>query len=346
VSERLPGIDGDAGAAAGGTDGPADAAAAEASALAARVDAARAQVERVVIGQRDVVDQVLMALLAGGHVLIEGVPGLGKTLLVRALARCAGVGHARIQFTPDLMPSDVTGHAMFDLASGRFEVRRGPAFTNLLLADEINRAPAKTQAALLEVMQEQQITIEGQSFPTGSPFMVLATQNPIEQDGTYPLPEAELDRFLFKVQMGFPEHADEVRMVADVTAGSLADRLDVGRVEPVLDAAAVLGLQACTARVMVDGRVVDYAVRIAAATRGGDAFDRGAGPRGSIALVRAARAAALLDGRAYATPDDVHRVALPVLRHRVRLAADLEIEGTPVDAALARVLDRVAAPRA
>ena len=306
----------------------------------------RTEIERALVGQQVVVEQVLIALLAAGHVLIEGVPGLGKTLLVRALSRAFGGQCGRIQFTPDLMPSDVTGHAIYDAQTRRFDVRKGPVFTNLLLADEINRAPAKTQAALLEVMQERRVTIEGTAFSTDRPFMVLATQNPIDQDGTYPLPEAELDRFLFKILIDYPTREDEARMVRLVPEGRLADQLDVDMITPVLDPVDMISLQDAVARITVDDSVLDYAVRLTRATREAAGFERGAGPRASIALVRAARACALLSGRDFVVPEDVKQIALPVLRHRVRIAADLEIEGAHADTVLGRLLNDVEAPRA
>jgi MoxR-like ATPase len=309
------------------------------------VDSMRQQIGRVFLGQDSVVEQVMVALLAAGHVLIEGVPGLGKTLLVKALARCFNGQFARIQFTPDLMPSDVTGHALYDMKTEQFKIRRGPVFTNLLLADEINRAPAKTQAALLEVMQEKQITIEGKGFPAMAPFMVLATQNPIEQEGTYPLPEAELDRFMLKIRIDYPGHDDEVRLVSQVTTGQMEDRLNVESIEPVLDAEQVQRLQERTSNIAADTSVVDYAVRLARQTRQWQAFTYGAGPRASIALVRAARAQALMAHRDYVLPDDIKRVALPVLRHRIRLNAEMELEGVSPDQALEHMIAEVEAPR-
>jgi MoxR-like ATPase len=304
-----------------------------------------AEINKVVIGQEQVVEQVLACMLSAGHVLIEGVPGLGKTLLVRAIAQCVGVDSARIQFTPDLMPSDITGHAMFDMQKQAFEVRRGPVFTNLLLADEINRAPAKTQAALLEVMAERQVTIEGRGHRVGDPFMVLATQNPIEQDGTYPLPEAELDRFMMKVLIGYPSPSAEVDLVRYRTFHRLGDSLRVDELSPVLSAAEVLALRDVCARVEVDDGVLDYAVRISRATREYVGIYLGAGPRSSIDLVRVARAHALLSGRGFATPDDVKATAIPVLRHRIQLTPDLEIEGASPDGVLAELLDTIDAPR-
>ncbi|WP_370451328.1 AAA family ATPase [Lysobacter sp. N42] len=296
------------------------------------------------IGQAQTLEQILVALLAGGHVLIEGVPGLGKTLLVRALAQALDCGFARVQFTPDLMPSDISGHAVWDPKTETFSIRRGPVFTNLLLADEINRAPAKTQAALLEAMAERQVTIEGQSFELPPPFMALATQNPLEHEGTYPLPEAQLDRFLLKVLIGYPGLADERRMVADVSRGA-ASTFDLSRVPRVMGPEELVAMQAATAQLHVDDAVIDYAVRIAAATRDWAGIALGAGPRGSIALVRCARAQAVLAGRDFVTPDDVREIALPALRHRILLAPELQLEGQSTDTVLRALLARVDAPQ-
>jgi MoxR-like ATPase len=304
-----------------------------------------AEVGKAVIGQQDVVRQVVLCLLASGHVLLEGVPGLGKTLLVRALAACLDARHARIQFTPDLMPSDITGHALFNMKTERFEVRKGPVFTNLLLADEINRAPAKTQAALLEVMQEQQVTIEGECYRVPRPFMVLATQNPIEQDGTYPLPEAELDRFMMKVLVDYPEARDELLMSDLVTTGRLADSLNVDALQAVMAADDLAGLQQTTAGITMDRAAMDYAVRLARETRATPGIRKGASPRASIAMIRIARASALVSGRDFVVPDDVKAAAGPVLRHRIQLSPELEIEGATPDSVLAELVQRVDAPR-
>ncbi len=314
-------------------------------ALTARIAAIRDQVAGAFIGQETVLDQVLIALLAGGHVLLEGVPGLGKTLLVRALAKTLGCSFARVQFTPDLMPSDISGHAVYDSRTESFSIRRGPLFTHLLLADEINRAPAKTQSALLEAMQEQQVTIEGSSFPLPPPFMALATQNPIEQEGTYPLPEAQLDRFLLKVLIGYPALADEKRMVAEIGRGSTASAFELDRLQQVATAEDIVGMQAGTAQVLLDDAVIDYAVRIVAATRKWPGIAMGAGPRGSLALARSARAQAVLSGRDFVTPDDVREVAKPALRHRIALAPELQIEGQDPDTVLHALLAKVEAPR-
>jgi MoxR-like ATPase len=305
----------------------------------------RSQIGNAVIGQIDAVDQILAALFAGGHVLIEGVPGLGKTLLVRALAQTFGGKFARIQFTPDLMPADVTGHTLYDQNSGQFTTRRGPVFTNLLLADEINRAPAKTQAALLEVMQEGQVTIEGMPHHLTPPFMVLATQNPIEQEGTYALPEAQLDRFLMKVRIDYPDQENEVRMVAKITSKQIGEKLNVSEVTNIVQPDSILALQRVAAAIRVTDAVLHYAVRLVRATRTWNGLSAGAGPRGGIALVRSARSVALMQGRTFVTPDDIKGVALASLRHRIALTPELEIEGHSTDDVLTRLLREVEAPR-
>lgn len=305
----------------------------------------REAVRRAVIGQDDVIKSVVAALLSGGHVLLEGVPGLGKTLLVRALATAMRIDFSRVQFTPDLMPSDVSGHAIYDPKSEQFRIRKGPVFTNLLLADEINRAPAKTQAALLEVMQETQVTIEGHSYKLSPPFMTIATQNSIDHEGTYPLPEAQLDRFLFKVLIHYPDEKTEVDIVGNVIRGKIGDALDTGQVQTVASGEDLLNAQQLAANLHVEDRVIDYAVRIARSTRDWPGIAIGAGPRAPIAMTRAARALALLDGRDYVLPDDIKTSALPALRHRISLSPEMEIEAYRADDILGDILDKVEAPR-
>ena len=324
---------------------PAEQTSAEIRQVAALTRQMRAEIAKAVVAQDHSVEQILVALLAAGHVLLEGVPGTGKTLMVLALARTFGGRFTRVQFTPDLMPTDVTGHTLYDAKSGQFQVRKGPAFTNLLLADEINRAPAKTQAALLEVMQEQQISIEGRTFPVVPPFMTLATQNPIEQEGTYPLPEAQLDRFLLKVVVTYPEEADELSLVERVTSGQIGDRLDVTSVRQIATPEQVLEIQRLVAQILVDSRVLGYAVAIVRATRSWQGLRVGAGPRGAVSLVRASRASAALAGRDFVTPEDVRKMAVPVLAHRVIVAPEMEIEGYAPEQAIIDILERVEAPR-
>ena len=305
----------------------------------------KSEISNAMIGQTEVVEQILIALIAGGHVLIEGVPGLGKTLLVQALAKTFRGDFSRIQFTPDLMPSDVTGHVLYDMKSESFKVRKGPVFTNLLLADEINRAPAKTQAALLEVMQEQQVTLEGRSMPVSKPYMVLATQNPIEQEGTYPLPEAQLDRFLFKVLINYPDDKEELQLVQHITDKKLGDKLDVSKVNACVNPESISKLQQHAAALEIDEKVVQYAINIVRATRKWPGISLGSGPRGGIALIRAARAYAVINGCDFITPDDVKKITLPAMRHRIVLSPEMELEGVHVDRVLENILDKVEAPR-
>ena len=303
------------------------------------------QVNKALIGQENVVRHVVLALLSNGHVLLEGVPGLGKTLLVRALSKTFAGDFKRIQFTPDLMPSDITGHVVYDMATKSFQMNKGAIFTNLLLADEINRAPAKSQAALLEVMQEKQVTTEGKSRKVPLPFMVLATQNPLEQEGTYPLPEAELDRFLIKVVIDFPSVDDEVALTKLITQGQVNDNNSIDSIEKVLSSDELLDYQQRVANVQIDDQVIDYAVRIVRATREHPSIYRGAGSRASIGLVRIAKANAFLNGRDFVLPDDVKSMSIPILQHRIALTPDVEIEGMTATEVLNLMLNDIEAPR-
>ncbi|AKS41570.1 AAA family ATPase [Wenzhouxiangella marina] len=312
---------------------------------AERLGELSAALNRVVLGQSAVIEQVLAAFLAGGHVLIEGVPGLAKTLLAQCLATTLGGEFSRIQFTPDLMPADITGHAMYDMKSEKFRLRRGPIFCNILLADEINRAPAKTQAALLEVMQEQRVTIEGKALSVPEPFMVLATQNPIEHEGTYLLPEAQLDRFVMKVLIDYPD-AEAERRIAMNLAGIRDDLRSLAQtLEAMLDPAAALALRAQARKIRIDEEIADYAVAIARATRQWPGIEIGAGPRASIALLRVAQASALMAGRDFVVPDDVKRFATACLRHRITLSAEFQMEGQSPDEVLERLIEDQQAPR-
>jgi MoxR-like ATPase len=300
---------------------------------------------KVVLGQETAILEVLVCLLARGHILLEGVPGTAKTLLVRTLALALDVRFVRIQFTPDLMPADITGITLLTGAQ-QFSFRPGPVFADLVLADEINRAPAKTQAALLEAMQERTVTVDGASHPLSPTFTVFATQNPIEFEGTYPLPEAELDRFMAKVQIGYPAADVEQSILTRYVEGFEADRTDTYGVRPVIDANGLEQLRQAVDAVRVEPSITAYVTAIVRATREAASLTLGASPRAGVALFKAARAAALLDGRDYVIPDDVKRLAPSILRHRVTVAPELELEGVTADQALKAILDRTEAPTA
>jgi MoxR-like ATPase len=312
--------------------------------LTAAVDAIRAEVGKVIVGQHQTVDLLLTALLADGHVLIEGVPGVAKTLTAKLLAKTMSVGFSRIQFTPDLMPSDVLGTSIFMPKTGDFSFRQGPIFSNLVLIDEINRAPAKTQAALFEVMEERQVTNDGITYRLDEPFMVLATQNPIEQEGTYRLPEAQLDRFLFKIVVGYPAPAEEV----DILRGhhqrrNLSDAVDA--VQSVLDAGQLSTLRAQVHQVHVEDHLFDYIAQIVQATRANKSLYLGASPRASVALLNSTKALATLRGRDFITPEDVQELAVPVLRHRVLLTPEREMEGGTADDVVTQLVQKIEVPR-
>jgi MoxR-like ATPase len=300
------------------------------------------EVERAVIGKRAQTELVLSGLLADGHVLIEDYPGLAKTLMARSFARVCSMRFSRIQFTPDLMPSDVTGSAIYDQRDAVFRFQAGPVFANLLLADEINRAPPKTQAALLEAMQEQQVTVDGHTHVLERPFVVLATQNPIEYEGTYPLPEAQLDRFLLRMSVGYPSREDEWQMLAS-RAERRRDEVDL---EPVVDRATLLAMQAACEEVHVSEPVGLYMVDVVAATREAQSIQVGASPRGSLALMKLSRCRAALDGRDYVTPDDVKSVAVPALAHRLTLRPELWVQRVSAEDVVRERLSTVPTPAA
>ncbi len=302
------------------------------------------QLGRVILGQEAVLREAVLALMARGHVLFEGAPGTAKTLLVRTLSQAMGLEFRRIQFTPDLMPSDITGVNLLT-GQGGFSFRPGPLFGDLVLGDEINRAPAKTQAALLEAMQERHVTVDGTSHPLSASFTVFATQNPIEFEGTYPLPEAELDRFLIKSLLGYPSAEAEQGVLHRVLGGFEASEPASFGVETVMDAEGLAALRAATRRVRVEPTLVGYITALVRATRDAPALTLGASPRASVALLKLAQAAALLDGRDYVVPDDVKGFAAPVLRHRVAVAPELELEGVTPDQALRTIIERIEAPR-
>jgi MoxR-like ATPase len=308
--------------------------------LTAHSDRILAEVERAVVGKREALELVLLGILADGHVLIEDFPGLAKTLIARSFARVTDLGFARIQFTPDLMPADVTGSSIYNQQRADFEFRPGPIFANLLLGDEINRAPPKTQAALLEAMQERQVTIEGHTRMLDRPFLVLATQNPIEYEGTYPLPEAQLDRFILRMGVGYPERDRE----AELLERRLERREDEVELDQVVGRATLLEMQEAVEHVHVDDTVVRYIVDLVVATRGAPGVQVGASPRGSLALLKLSRCRAALSGRDYVTPDDVKQVAVPALAHRLALKPELWVERLRSDDIVREVLDRVPTP--
>ncbi len=303
------------------------------------------QVGKVVVGQREAIDLMLVALLADGHILFEGVPGVAKTLLARTLSATLALDYSRIQFTPDLMPGDVIGANIFNFQTNSFVLTRGPIFTQVLLADEINRTPPKTQAALLEAMQERSVTIDGHGHPLGPPFIVIATQNPIEQQGTYPLPEAQLDRFLFKHHLDYPSREEELAVVQRHGAGTAMSDPKHAGVSAVVGAEQLGQLKAIAQSVRVNDDVVAYVVDLVRATREHPSLQFGASPRAAAMLASSARALAALEGRDFVIPDDIKRLARPALRHRLVLAPSAEIEGQSVDGVLAQIVERQAAPR-
>jgi MoxR-like ATPase len=325
---------------------PDDPTGADASATSrAAMGALREEVGKVVVGQEGTLTGLLIALLVGGHVLLEGVPGTAKTLLVKTLAASLDLRTHRVQFTPDLMPSDVVGQVVYRQGEGTFTFREGPVFTNLLLADEINRTPPKTQAALLEAMEEHQVSVDGATHRLPDPFMVIATQNPIEYEGTYPLPEAQLDRFLFKLEVGYPSLEDELTVLARHDQGLDPHDVVAAGVRPVAGTVELAAARAAVAALRVERPVLQYVVSLVRATRESPSLALGVSPRGATALLHAAKAWAWLSGRGYVTPDEVRAMAKPALRHRLLVRPELELEGVTADGVLDGVLATVPVPR-
>lgn len=301
------------------------------------------ELNQIVFGQEDVIDLILIGLLSDGHVLIEGVPGVAKTMITKLLGKVLNLSFKRIQFTPDLMPSDVLGTSIFNPKTLDFEYKPGPVFGNIVLIDEINRAPAKTQAALFELMEERQITIDGNTYPMENPFIVLATQNPIEQEGTYRLPEAQLDRFLFKVNVGYPSLEEELLMLKKFNYESYSSVMDT--ILPVLDARILQELRVVVRQVIIDENILRYITLLIQATRNYKMLELGASPRASIALMLASKAKAALSGRDFVIPDDVKNIAKPTLRHRIILTPDAEMEGVSTDEVLDNIFSKIEIPR-
>jgi MoxR-like ATPase len=313
--------------------------------VSSTVNHIRNELRKVIVGQDEPIEQILIALLAEGHALIEGVPGTAKTLTVKTLARIINADFGRIQFTPDLMPSDITGTNIFNVATSAFSLRQGPVFTDILLADEINRTPPKTQAALLEAMEERQVTIDGEGHALSPIFTVLATENPIEYEGTYPLPEAQLDRFLLKILLDYPEEAQEQQVVANWDAGFNSRRLDLVAIEPLKEPDAISRCRVEVSSARMEPGVQRYAVDIVRRTRAHPFIHYGASPRASVALLLCSKALAAIRGREFATPDDVRDIARPVLRHRLSLRAEAELDGATPDAVITDILKSAEVPR-
>ncbi len=303
------------------------------------------QIGKVVVGQQELVEGVIVALFSEGSVLIEGPPGLGKTLLVNVLARSVSCDFRRVQFTPDLMPSDVTGHSIYDMKEQIFQFNPGPVFTNILLADEVNRSPPKTQAALLEVMQEHQVTIDGKTRKLPPPFLVIATQNPIEHEGTYPLPEAQVDRFMFKLLVDFPPPADEMDILGHYAAGRDPRNLSGFDLQPLLVPEQILEIQQVASRVIIEPKILDYIVSLLTACRSWGTVTIGPSPRAGVSMVLAARTLAACRGRDFVVPDDIKELGPWILRHRLRLRPETELEGITADDTIRAIMDSVEAPR-
>lgn len=313
------------------------------SGLTGKMQGAKAEISKHIIGQNQMIDLLLIALLADGHTLIEGVPGVAKTLTAKLLAKTIDAEFKRIQFTPDLMPSDIIGTSIFNAKNASFEFKKGPLFANIVLTDEINRAPAKTQAALFEAMEERQISVDGTTYKLDEPFMVLATQNPIEQEGTYRLPEAQLDRFLFKIHVHYPALEDENTMLTNFHNNK--SMIDPSLVKAIVGKKEVLELRKTVSKIIVEENLIRYITSIVHATRKNPSLFLGASPRASIAILNAAKACACMQGRDFVTPDDIKFVSFPVLRHRIILTPEKEMEGISADAVIQQIIDKVEVPR-
>ena len=303
------------------------------------------ELSKVIMGQDQVIDEVLTALFAGGHILIEGIPGLGKTLLVSSLSLIMGVDYKRVQFTPDLMPSDIMGTTIYNSEQHKFTVKKGPLFTNILLADEINRAPAKTQSALLQAMQEKTVTLDGTDYPLDEVFLCLATQNPIEMEGTYPLPEAQVDRFFMKVLMDYPEREDEKALLKNYRRGFSADNLSKANLNQIMTGEDFKSARALLNTITVEDKIIDYILDLTGTTRNYQGIEVGASPRGSVDLLKASRVLSAVEERDFVIPDDVKKAAFPVLRHRIILDVESEMENRKADDFLKSIIDKVDVPR-
>ena len=301
----------------------------------------KSEIGKVIVGQHQLIEQMLVAILANGHILVEGVPGVAKTLSAKLLAKTINVAFSRIQFTPDLMPSDVLGTNIFLPGASKFEFKKGPIFSNIVLIDEINRSPAKTQAALFEIMEERQVTNDRTTYKMGYPFLVMATQNPIEQEGTYRLPEAQLDRFLFKIVVDYPNIVEEIMILDRQNKGELANT----NIQPILDAAKLQRLHQAVEKVIVERQLLEYIAQIVAATRQSPWITLGASPRASLAILNASKALAAIRGRDFITPDDIKEMAVPVLRHRILLTPEKEMDGTSTDTIIWQLIDKTMVPR-
>jgi MoxR-like ATPase len=313
------------------------------SALNAAVMAIRSEIKKIIVGQDEMVKLIIAALLADGHVLIEGVPGVAKTLTAKLVAKSVSAGFSRVQFTPDLMPSDVLGTPVFNPKEASFEFKKGPVFSNIILVDEINRAPAKTQSALLEIMEERQATVDGKTYPMASPFMVLATQNPVEQEGTYRLPEAQLDRFLFKIVVPYPSEAEEMNILTQFHQMGNSSALDM--VQPALNAEQINALRKQIKLQVMEEKLLQFVARLVHQTRNNKSIYLGASPRASLSIMNASKAIAAMQGRDFVTPDDILTVAIPVLRHRIILSPDKEMEGISEDDVIRQIIQGMDVPR-